>query len=169
MSPVPSSPTTTPPTHPLHRTWTVPPHSDVLPESLPSFTPPCISPEEMHSFPCPHGSGFTHFPHLHPSDLPAHDILDIANFLDSPTLRDIWARRLLNDLTILNAHYVINAILRHTIMDPKTTDGLPPILNDAFSRLYSLHPLCYNPDILPDPLAIYRSLTTNSNMYPCFQ
>ena len=108
-------------------------------------------------------------PHLHPSDLPAHDLLDIANFLDSPALRDIWARRLLNDMTILNAHNVINSILRHTITDLKTANGLPPIISDAFSRLFALHPLCDNPDVLPDPLAVYRALTTDPDTTPRFQ
>lgn len=37
-----------------------PPHSHVLSEPLSSFTPPCISPKEMHTFPCPHGSRITH-------------------------------------------------------------------------------------------------------------
>ena len=108
-------------------------------------------------------------PRLDLSDLPTHDILDVANFLDSPVLRDIWARRLLDDLTIMNAHFVFNAIIRHAIIDPKTNDDLPPILNQAFTRLYSLHTLCDNPDALPDPLAVYRCLITDSNLYPRFQ
>ena len=67
MSPVPSSLTLTPLTHPLQRNLSAPrgqhiPHTDLLPKSLLPITPPCILPEEMYSFPCPHGSGFTHFP-----------------------------------------------------------------------------------------------------------
>ena len=70
---------------------------------------------------------------------------------------------------IMNAHFVFNAIIRHAIIDPKTNSDLPPILNQAFTRLYSLHPLCDNPDALPDPLAVYRCLITDSKPYPCFQ
>ena len=68
-------------------------------------------------------------------DIPAHDILDAAIYLDSPILRDRWAYKLLTNMTLYTAADTVLALLKQYVMTPLPPNTIPEVISQAIKTI----------------------------------